>query len=106
MTLVSSYRKANNHEDGPFRKVVAVVATHERYGDVVRVDGTRAEGSPIVAYRERLECGHQGDYLGWRTDPHGSAPWEDVPYRVQWCSKVKRRCLACSSPLGEQKPGT
>lgn len=95
MTSSAGWHRANDHDDGPFRHVEEVRASREQHGLVRRVDGERSGGSPIVAYREVLDCGHAGDYLGFQTDPTGDrSPWP-APSNVTFRSRTKRRCRPC-----------
>ena len=64
VTLPSSYHRANNHDDGPFRKVVG---THLH----------ASTGYPV----EDLECGHTGNVLS-------HAAW-DTPAKKRRCRNCR-----------------
>jgi hypothetical protein len=71
VTLPSSYRKANNHDDGPFRKVVDVELLSTGYRGEV------------------LECGHRGRVLpntDWATPAKKRRCWDcrDEDARRSW----------------------
>lgn len=82
MTLPSSYRRANNTDDGPFRRVIALDNHPACY---------TAEGRYVgpETWIERLECGHRGSTFsnrqvaGWRQE------------KLDAGKKIRRRCWAC-----------
>lgn len=91
MTLPSSYRKANNHEDGPFRLVDRV--EWQRCGINRSINRDRWPDSQIWAAFEILTCGHRGARLGdqWT----GLDEDFDENFRLRLRPAKKRRCYSC-----------
>lgn len=88
MTLPSSYRKANDHVDGPFRAVTGTEWAHY-------------PGSNHWALRETLVCGHSGKVLyanPWNQPEPAPADKLRIEGTHNYLVRTKRRCHSCRTP--------